>query len=149
MELLHNLLLTSQSLLLLVAADHAAGSGRTPQRLSAGSSCTQRKTWGGTLRCLDVIYGTSVTEVLSPCNSNCDVLDMVEIQGSSLSCVLQWLRRESLVVTVYKAAVNGQDLCQNNRIVESYLNCVNMSVYSEASPYAWSNYCINKFHHRD
>ena len=82
--------------------------------------------------------------LLSPCNGNCDVLDVVEIQGSSFSCVLQWLCRKCLVVSVYKAAVNGQDLCLNNGIVESYLNCVNMSVYSEASPYAWRRDCCIK-----
>ena len=82
--------------------------------------------------------------LLSPCDSDRDVLDVVEIQGSSLSCVLQWLRRKRLVVSVYKAAVNGQDLCWNNGIEESYLNCVNMSVYSEASPYACRDCCIKK-----
>ena len=55
--------------------------------------------------------------LLSPCNSNCDVLDVVEIQGSSLSRVLQWLRGKRLVVSVYKAAVFGQHLCRNRGIL--------------------------------
>merc|ERR1719209_1592659 len=42
-----------------------------------------------------------------PCNSNCDVLDVVEIQGSSLSCVLQWLCGKRLVVSIYKV-----ELCE-------------------------------------
>ena len=68
----------------------------------------------------------------SPGDSDGNVLHMVEVESGALPCVLQWLSGESLVMAVHKTERKMYDVSVNEN--NSYLNCVKMSVYSDANP---------------